>query len=143
VRAISADLLDGSDVSKKLGTLRDVTHVVFGAYIEKETPTERSAVNVALLRNLLDVVEESSPNLLHFTLYQGGKAYGADLGPFRTPAREDDDRQGNFVRYAIADDTVSQLCALVCRKIEKDALARIAAFKGVPLVSSNRNSERS
>jgi DNA-binding transcriptional ArsR family regulator len=53
------------------------------------------------------------------------------------------DRQGNFVRYAIADDTVSQLCALVCRKIEKDALARIAAFKGVPLVSSNRNSERS
>jgi hypothetical protein len=25
-------------------------------------------------------------------LYQGGKAYGADLGPFKTPAREDDPR---------------------------------------------------
>jgi hypothetical protein len=26
------------------------------------------------------------------TFYQGGKAYGADLGPFKTPAREDDPR---------------------------------------------------
>ena len=54
--------------------------------------SERSTVNVAILRNLLDVVEESSPGLRHVTFYQGGKAYGADLGPFKTPAREDDPR---------------------------------------------------
>ena len=47
---------------------------------------------VAILRNLLDVVEETSPSLRHVTFYQGGKAYGADLGPFKTPAREDDPR---------------------------------------------------
>ena len=69
-----------------------MTHVVFGAYVEKDTPAERSAVNVALLRNLLDAVEASSPGLQHVTIYQGGKAYGADLGPFKTPAREDDPR---------------------------------------------------
>jgi len=40
----------------------------------------------------LDAVEESAPNLQHVTIYQGGKAYGADLGPFKTPAREDDPR---------------------------------------------------
>jgi nucleoside-diphosphate-sugar epimerase len=40
----------------------------------------------------MDAVETSSPNLRHVTLYQGGKAYGADLGPFKTPAREDDPR---------------------------------------------------
>ena len=92
VRAISADLLDPADTRRKLDVLKDLTHVVFGAYVEKDTPAERSAVNVALLRNLLDAVEAASPGLRHVTLYQGGKAYGADLGPFKTPAREDDPR---------------------------------------------------
>lgn len=45
---------------------------------------------MAILKNLLDAVEETSPSLRHVTFYQGGKAYGADLGPFKTPAREDD-----------------------------------------------------
>jgi nucleoside-diphosphate-sugar epimerase len=92
VCAVSADLLDPKDTAEKLGDLKDLTHVVFAAYIEKDTPAERSAVNVALLRNLMDVVERSAPNLQHVTIYQGGKAYGADLGPFKTPAREDDPR---------------------------------------------------
>jgi progesterone 5beta-reductase/iridoid synthase-like 1,4-enone reductase family protein len=47
---------------------------------------------VAILKNLLDVVENASPSLRHVTFYQGGKAYGADLGPFKTRAREDDPR---------------------------------------------------
>jgi nucleoside-diphosphate-sugar epimerase len=89
---ISADLLSLEDTRQMLGGLADVTHVIFGAYVAKDTPKERSDVNVALLRNLMDVVEASSPNLEHVTLYQGGKAYGADLGPFKTPAREDDPR---------------------------------------------------
>ncbi len=92
VHAISADLLDPADTRAKLAALQDITHVVFAAYVEKDTPTERSAVNVALLRNLIDAVEAASPNLQHVTMYQGGKAYGADLGPFKTPAREDDPR---------------------------------------------------
>jgi nucleoside-diphosphate-sugar epimerase len=92
VSAISADLLNPVETGRELGALKDVTHVVFGAYVEKETPTERSVANVALLRNLMDTVEESAPNLRHVTIYQGGKAYGADLGPFKTPAREDDPR---------------------------------------------------
>ena len=48
--------------------------------------------NIAMLRNLLDVVEKQSRRLRHVTLYQGGKAYGAHLGPFKTPGREDDPR---------------------------------------------------
>ena len=47
---------------------------------------------MAILKNLLDAVEETSPSLRHVTFYQGGKAYGADLGPFKTPAGEDDPR---------------------------------------------------
>src|SRR6266478_4893852 len=92
VEAISADLLDRDDLQRKLGQTSGITHIVFGAYIEKPTATERSEVNVAILKNLLDVVEKPSPSLRHVTSYQGGKAYGADLGPFKTPAREDDPR---------------------------------------------------
>src|SRR5260370_7075748 len=92
VHPISADLLDPADTRTKTAEVKDANHVAFGASVEKATPTERRSVNVALLRNLLDVVEESAPNLQHVTIYQGGKAYGADLGPFKTPAREDDPR---------------------------------------------------
>jgi len=92
VSLVPVDLLDPAGTRAALGKVGGVTDVVFGAYIEKPTAAEKSDVNVAILRNLLDVVEETSPELRHFTFYQGGKAYGADLGPFKTPAREDDPR---------------------------------------------------
>jgi nucleoside-diphosphate-sugar epimerase len=89
---ISVDLLNPEDVEAKVGNLTGVTHMVFGAYLEKQTAAERSQVNTALLKNLLDVLQKSAPELEHVTIYQGGKAYGSDLGPFKTPAREDDPR---------------------------------------------------
>jgi len=92
VEQISVDLLDVMDTRQKLSSIEDVTHIVFGAYVERATPSEKTEDNVAILKNLLDIVEETSPNLRHVTFYQGGKAYGADLGPFKTPAREDDPR---------------------------------------------------
>src|SRR6266478_1891388 len=67
VEGVSADLLDRDDVQRKLGKISGITHIVFGAYIEKPTPTERSQFNVAILKNLLDVVEETSPSLRHVT----------------------------------------------------------------------------
>jgi nucleoside-diphosphate-sugar epimerase len=87
---ISVDLLNVANVRQQLGAVKNVTHIVFGAYIERQSAAEKSEVNVAILKNLLDVVEETSTLLRHVTFYQGGKAYGADLGPFKTPAREDD-----------------------------------------------------
>ncbi|MET4424934.1 nucleoside-diphosphate-sugar epimerase [Bradyrhizobium sp. JR18.2] len=92
VEGLTVDLLDRQDVVRKLGELNGVTHLVFAAYIEKASASERSRVNVAILKNLVEVVEMASPALSHLTFYQGGKAYGSDLGPFKTPAREDDPR---------------------------------------------------
>jgi nucleoside-diphosphate-sugar epimerase len=92
VRPVAVDLQNPASVRDALGRITDATHLVFGAYIEKPSAAEKSAVNLEILRNLLDVVEASSPGLRHITFYQGGKAYGADLGPFKTPAREDDPR---------------------------------------------------
>ncbi len=92
VQEVSVDLLDPDDAKGKLSRIGNITHLVFGAYVEKPTAAEKTAVNVALLRNLLDAIEPGSPGLQHVTFFQGGKAYGADLGPFKTPAREDDPR---------------------------------------------------
>jgi len=69
----------------------EVTHLVFAAYVEAGPPAELVAPNVALLQGALDVVQRAG-RLQHVTLYQGGKAYGAHLGGFKTPAREDDPR---------------------------------------------------
>jgi nucleoside-diphosphate-sugar epimerase len=90
VQHVSVDLLNTDDLKAKLGPLSETTHLVFGAYLERPTAAEKTEVNVRLLRNLLDVLEKSAPALRHITLYQGGKAYGSDLGPYKTPAREDD-----------------------------------------------------
>lgn len=51
-------------------------------------------------------------------------------------------REGNFIRYTIADDAVIQLCDLVCRKLETDALARVAAFKRLPGALTKKNSSK-
>ena len=62
-----------------------------------------------MLRNIVEVVEQASPHLQHVNFMQGSKAYGAHLGPYKTPARESDPRhlppnfyfdQEDFVRAA-------------------------------------------
>jgi nucleoside-diphosphate-sugar epimerase len=49
-------------------------------------------VNVGMLRGVLDGLRDAGAPLRHVTLYQGGKAYGAHLRVYRTPARETDPR---------------------------------------------------
>lgn len=83
-----ADLLSGEG----LPDLSTITHLVFGAYIEKDTDAELIEVNDALLQNTLDALRDAGAPLKHVTFYQGGKAYGHHLGFFNTPAKESDPR---------------------------------------------------
>ena len=39
-------------------------------------------------------------------------------------------REGNFVRYAIADPRIFTLCELMCGRVAEDARARLAALEG-------------
>jgi len=89
---IPADLLDPDDCREKLGGVRDATHVFFAAYVERATWPETVRPNVDMLRNLLDAVEPVADGLQHVNLMHGTKWYGNHLGPFKTPAREDDPR---------------------------------------------------
>jgi nucleoside-diphosphate-sugar epimerase len=95
---LPVDLLDREAARTGLEGARDTTHLVFAAYVERPTTSEQIQVNAALLTNTLRGLEQAGAPLRHVTLYQGGKAYGAHLGYFNTPAKERDPRliQPNF-----------------------------------------------
>ncbi|RKH55747.1 SDR family oxidoreductase [Corallococcus aberystwythensis] len=90
VSFISVDLLDAADSREKLSGLTHVTHVFYAAYQDRPTLAELVAPNVAMLVNVVNAVEPVARNLQHINLMQGYKVYGAQLGPFKTPARETD-----------------------------------------------------
>ena len=82
---ISVDLLNPDDCTAKLSKLHDITHLIFAAYAERPTPVDLVKVNVALLQNLLDAVEPSSPQLRHVTLYQEARRTVAIWGLSKRP----------------------------------------------------------
>lgn len=90
VRHVAVDLLDADDTRTKLAPLADVTHVFYVAYQDRPTWAELVAPNVAMLVNVIEAIEPVANDLAHVSLMQGYKVYGAHLGPFKTPAREDD-----------------------------------------------------
>ncbi|MFK4082792.1 SDR family oxidoreductase [Kribbella sp. NPDC020789] len=90
VRQVAVDLLDPDDTRAKLAGLSEVTHVFYVAYQDRPTWVELVAPNLAMLVNVVDAIEPVAPGLRHVSLMQGYKVYGAHLGPFKTPAREDD-----------------------------------------------------
>lgn len=90
---IAADLFDAQACAAALAAHRGVTHLFYTARARHgETGVESVPDNVAMLRNVLDAVEAAAPGLEHVHLVQGTKYYGMHLGPFPTPAREDDPR---------------------------------------------------
>ena len=88
---VSADLFDADVCRNALGAYRDLTHIFYTARAKHgETGVESISDNVAMLRNVLDAVEPVAKGLQHVHLVEGTKWYGMHLGPFATPAREDD-----------------------------------------------------
>jgi nucleoside-diphosphate-sugar epimerase len=91
-RFVSVDLSDHNEAREKLAELDETTHVFYAAYQAMPTFAEEVAPNVALLANAVDALVTAAPGLRHVNLMEGGKWYGCHLGPFRTPAVEDDPR---------------------------------------------------
>jgi nucleoside-diphosphate-sugar epimerase len=89
IRHIATDLLDPASARALAPELTGVTHVFFAAYQDRPGWSELVAPNVTMLRTVLDAIGDA-PRVRHVSLMQGYKVYGAHLGPFKTPAREDD-----------------------------------------------------
>ncbi|MEO6472188.1 MAG: SDR family oxidoreductase [Aeromicrobium sp.] len=90
VRHIAVDLLNRHSAMDELSGLTEVTHVFYAAYQDRPSWAELVPPNLAMLVNTVDAIESIAPGLEHVSLMQGYKVYGAHLGPFKTPAREDD-----------------------------------------------------
>lgn len=90
LRHIAVDLLDADDTRAKLTNLCEVTHVFYAAYQDRPTWAELVEPNLTMLRNVVQTIDGVADDLQHVSLMQGYKVYGAHLGPFKTPAREDD-----------------------------------------------------
>lgn len=89
---ISVDLMNAAECKAKLGHLSDVTHIFFAALAANRELAQAVMDNLALLRNLVEAVEPVAGGLEHIHAMHGTKWYGMHLGPFKTPAREDDPR---------------------------------------------------
>lgn len=89
---LSVDLLDPVATESALAQAGPFTHVFYAAYQEHDDPAEQVEANLAMLRNCVTGAEAASPDLSRVVLYEGAKYYGAHLGAFPTPAREDDPR---------------------------------------------------
>jgi nucleoside-diphosphate-sugar epimerase len=72
-RHVAADLLDPADCKSKLGSLTDISHVFYVAYLKRSDPRELVAANTGMLVNLVDTIEASSPALEHVHLSEGTK----------------------------------------------------------------------
>lgn len=91
-RIVSVDLTDKARTEETIRAIGGITHIFFAAYAPRPTLAEEVAPNLAMLANLVTAVESASPQLRHVAIVQGSKWYGNHLGPFKTPAREDDPR---------------------------------------------------
>src|SRR5262245_29759034 len=96
VRYISVDLTDEKDAAAKLAGLKEATHVFYAAFQPSTGAAANFGANVAsnlaMLVNSVTAIDRSSNRLERVVLVTGNKYYGAHLGPFKTPAREDDPR---------------------------------------------------
>ncbi|MDO8595950.1 MAG: SDR family oxidoreductase [Sulfuricaulis sp.] len=91
-RFIAVDLTDAEKSKRALEAVGGATHVFFAAYTPRATLADEVQPNLAMLVNLITAVESASPHLRHVAIVHGSKWYGNHLGPYKTPAKEDDPR---------------------------------------------------
>lgn len=95
VETIQCDISDPADAQAKLSPLADVTHIFYAAWANRESEIKNIAANTSMLRNVLDAVLPSAPNLQHVCLQTGLKHYlgGFDsfgkVKPHEAPFHED------------------------------------------------------
>lgn len=106
-RHVSLDLLDEEACRNALRALPDTTHLFYCARLGAADPALEAAQNSRMLENVLGPLRDQ-PALRHVSLVHGTKWYGSHLGPYRTPAEEDDPRAPGpnwyFDQYDLVED---------------------------------------
>jgi nucleoside-diphosphate-sugar epimerase len=111
---VPLDLTDAGACRAAMAKLPRVTHVLFAALYEKPDliagwrDPGQMAVNLAMLRNLLDGLEASARGLSHITIMQGTKAYGSHIEPIPVPAKERWPRHPHENFYWLQEDLLRE-----------------------------------
>lgn len=100
---LQADLLDDFD---QLSVIKDATHLVFAGFVPAQDFASQVEPNKAILLNCLQALDRCP--IERVLLIQGMKYYGSHLGPFKTPAREDDPRVEGPNYYYDQQDLLEQ-----------------------------------
>lgn len=108
-RHISCDLRDPAACDAAAAQLRSITHVFYAARASAREPEQEIAANIAMLRTVMEQLLGQASGLRHVCLVHGTKWYGSHLGPFRTPARENDPRHAGGNWYFDQHDYISDL----------------------------------
>jgi nucleoside-diphosphate-sugar epimerase len=92
-RLAHADLTDAAACRALVTAEPGITHLFYAARapVPGDAAAE-AATNLRMLVNLVQPLQEDGKSLEHVSLVHGTKWYGSHLGPFRTPALEDDPR---------------------------------------------------
>jgi nucleoside-diphosphate-sugar epimerase len=91
-RHVSADLLDPGSLAVGAEAFKTVTHLFYAALKPDPDPGIEADENAAMLEHLVAAVRNAGAPLERIIFIQGGKVYGAHLGVYKTPAREEDSR---------------------------------------------------
>ncbi len=109
VNYVGADLLNIDECNNMLSDVKDVSHIFYAARAKHgEGGIEPVEENLKMLQNVVDVVCNVSPVLRHVHLVHGAKYYGAHLGRYKTPAKEEDPRHPSPNFYYDQQDFVTQ-----------------------------------
>ena len=108
VRHLAVDLFDTAACREGFSAATEVSHAFFAAYLDRADAQQLVEHNTQLLANTLDALHLHAPRLRHVHLVEGTKWYGSHLGPFRTPAREDDPRHMPPNFYYAQQDLLEQ-----------------------------------
>ena len=93
VEYLHVDMSDTGQLEAALEDATNITHLFYCARVtHAEQVIEDAGENLALIRNILDAVLAAASNFQHAHVVQGGKYYGVHVGPFKTPAKEEDSR---------------------------------------------------
>ncbi|MBX3549890.1 MAG: NAD-dependent epimerase/dehydratase family protein [Xanthobacteraceae bacterium] len=100
---VSADLLT-DDLDSALSSVPQITHLFYCVRApHNESGKENVAGNLLMLQRVVEAAERTNA-LAHIHIVEGGKWYGAHLGPYKTPAREDDERHAGENFYHAQED---------------------------------------
>jgi nucleoside-diphosphate-sugar epimerase len=112
-RHLSVDLRDRAAAQEALGSVGDITHLVYAALFEKPglvpgwLERDQMETNLAMLQNCLEPLL-AKRSLRHVTVLQGTKAYGIHVHPMPIPARERAPRDEHDNFYWLQEDYLKE-----------------------------------